>query len=329
MTKALLVLNYPENLRSHYADRLRRTFPDLIVDVVEHHSKASPYIGEADILLTFATMASDSLLAAARKLKWIQILGTGTDGVSDSPALPAGVMVTNIRGIQGAAMSEAALAAMLAVSRSIPKSVRYQDQQSWERWPTKLLRGKTLGILGVGAIAGELAPRAKAMGMTVVGISKSPRELASFDYILPRARLVEIVAEVDYLVILAPYSSDTERLINERVLAAMKPTAYLINLARGGIVDEVALADALTRGRLAGAALDVFDKEPLPSGHALWSVPNLLITAHLGGFHDGYADDVLPMVTDNMQLFLDKDFRNMKGLVTLQGGHLTAAQRQN
>jgi D-2-hydroxyacid dehydrogenase (NADP+) len=315
MTNALFILTYPEKLRNQYVDGLQEEFPNININIVDHHSKVDPYIGSADVLLTFGTMMADHVAAAAPNLKWIQALGTGTDGIRDLQSLRPEVIVTNVRGIQGAAMSEAALTAMLALSRDLARSVRCQELQSWERWPATLLYGKTVGILGVGAIAEDLAPRCKAMGMTVVGISSVPREIPGFDRIRRRSELTQAIGEFDYLVVLIPLSAETRNMINAEALAAMKPTSYLINLARGGVIDERALIRALGKGKIAGAALDVFCEEPLSKGHPLWSVKNLIITSHLGGFYDRYVDDVLPFIVENMHRFLAGDAKNMSGLV--------------
>ena len=315
MTNALFILAYPQELRNRYVDGLRTAFPGLNVNVVDHHSKVGPYIGNADVLLTFGPMMAEHVAAAAPNLKWIQVLGTGTDGVSNSKSVRPEVIVTKVHGIQGAAMSEAALAAMLALSRDFVRSVRCQERQSWERWPVGLLQGKTVGVLGVGAVAQALAPRCKAMGMTVVGISSVPREVAGFDRILPRGELAEAIGQFDFLVVLIPLSAETRNIVNAELLASMKPTSYLINLARGDVVDEAALIRALEQGQIAGAALDVFSQEPVPKGHPLWSAKNLIMTPHLGGFHDRYVDDVLPLVVENMRCFLAGDVRNMSGLV--------------
>ena len=315
MTNALFILTYPEKLRNQYVNGLHKAFPDININVVDHHSKVDQYIGSTDVLLTFGTMMADHVAAAAPRLKWIQALGTGLDGIRDLPSLRPEVMLTNVRGIQGAAMSEAALTAMLALSRDLPRSVRCQGFQSWERWPGTLLHGKTVGILGVGAIAESLAPRCKAMGMTVVGISSVPREIPGFDRIRRRSELTKALGDFDYLIVLIPLSAETRNLIDAEALAGMKPTSYLINLARGGVIDEGALIHALEHRKIAGAALDVFCEEPLPKGHPLWSARNLIITSHLGGFYDRYVDDVLPIVVENMHHFLAGDVKQMSGLV--------------
>ena len=281
-----------------------QAFPELTINVVDHRGKVAPHIATADILLTFTPMMSDEVLRDAPRLKWIQTLGTGVDNLIDLPSLRPDTIVTNVHGIHGAPVSEAVLAAMLALSRQLPGFVRSQDRHQWTKWPVRLLDRKTVGIFGIGVIAEALAPKCKAMGMTVVGISASPRQVAGFDRMVARDRLAEAVAGLDYFVLLTPLTPETRGIVDARVLAAMKPTAYLVNFARGGVVDEPALLDILRRRRIAGAALDVFVEEPLPADHPFWSLDNVIITPHQGGFCDVYPDLALPTVTTNMRCFL-------------------------
>jgi phosphoglycerate dehydrogenase-like enzyme len=260
-------------------------------------------------------MLKDEVFHDAPKLKWIQALGTGVDGVIDQPSLDPKVVVTNIRGIHGEPVSEAAIMAMLALSRRLPDSVRYQDKHSWTRWAPRLIDGKTVGIFGVGLIAEALAPRCKALGMRVIGFSSTRREVKGFDRMCLRGELIEVAPELDYFVLLVPYAEDTRRLIGAEVFAAMKRSAYFVNLARGGIVEEDALIAALEAGEIAGAALDVFQEEPLPADSPLWSTKNVIITPHLGGFCDVYAERALPTIEHNMECFLRGDIDGMINLV--------------
>jgi D-2-hydroxyacid dehydrogenase (NADP+) len=315
MPRLLILLTLPTQVRDQYRGRLGQCFPDLDIDMVDHYSKAGPFIGSADALLTFGPMVKDEMLRGADKLRWVQALGTGVDGIIDQPSLRPDVVITNIRGIHGAPVSEAALMMMLALSRGFADSVRNQDRQVWTRQPPRLLEGKTVGIFGVGLIAEALAPKCKALGMNVVGFTSAKRAVPGFDRMHDRGELVRLAPTLDYLVLLAPYSEETHRLIDARVFAAMQPTSYLINLARGGIVDEDALMAALARGQIAGAALDVFQEEPLPAGHPLWSTKNVIVTPHLGGFCDVYAERALPTIEHNMACFLRGDFDAMTNIV--------------
>ena len=315
MVNILILLTLPEPIRSQYRDRLRKRFPEVAIDLVDHHSKVGPYIATTDALVTFAPMLSAQVLASATRLKWVQALGTGVDNLIDQPALREDVIVTNMRGIHGAPVAEAALAGMLALARGLPRALRAQNERQWQRFPAQLLHDKTVGIFGVGQIAEALAPKCKALGMPVVGVTSAPRQVPGFDLINHREKLAEVVGDFDFLVLLTPLSAATRNSVDAGIFAAMKPTSYLINLARGGVVDEPALIAALASNRIAGAALDVFNQEPLPADHPFWSMPNVIITAHQGGFCDVYIDYALPTVETNMERFLRGDFNGMINVV--------------
>lgn len=163
-----------------------------------------------------------------------------------------------------------------------------------------------LGLWGSGRVgfAEDLAPKCKALGMTVVGISRTARDVPGIDWYADRDRLVEAVADLEHLIVLVPYEPETANIVNAEVFAAMKPTSYIINVARGGVVDEDALIDALEGGEIAGAGLDTFLQEPLPPDHALWKAKNAIITPHLGGFNDTYVEKALPIFERNLRHFL-------------------------
>jgi phosphoglycerate dehydrogenase-like enzyme len=151
--------------------------------------------------------------------------------------------------------------------------------------------------------------------MRVVGVSSAPRAVTGFDRIHAREQLAEVASEFDFLVLLTPLTEKTRNSVDAKVLAAMKPTSFLINLARGGVVDEPALVEALKSGRIAGAALDVFNEEPLPADHPFWAMENVIITTHQGGFCDVYIDYALPTVEANMRCFLNGDIGGMINVV--------------
>jgi phosphoglycerate dehydrogenase-like enzyme len=258
---------------------------------------------------------ADHVVRDAPKLKWIQALGTGVDNIVDLPSLGKEVIVTNVRGIHGPPVAEATIAYMLSLARDLPRSARAQDKGQWERWPARLLDGKTVGILGVGLIAEYLAPICKQFGMTVIGISGSPRSAPGFDRMAARDDLIKIAPELDYLVALAPLTPETCGIIGAKIFAAMKPSAYLVNVARGGVVDEPALIKALESDQIAGAALDVFAQEPLPAGNPLWKTKNLTIFSHLGGYSHGYEDRAMPTIAGNMACYLSGDLKKMINIV--------------
>ena len=274
------------------------------MDLANHHSKVGPYIRDAEILLTFGGMMADDVLTQAGSLKWIQALGTGVDGIVDQPSLPENVLVTNMRGIHGPPVSETTIMLMLALCRDFPRAIRNQDLHAWDRFMPSLLWGKTVGILGVGVIAEELAHRCQAFGMKVVGITSTLREVTGFDQISHRDDLVQVVPELDFFVILAPYTPENDGLVSRGVLAAMKPTAFLVNVSRGGVVDEDALLTALDGHQFAAAALDVFREEPLPPDSPFWGMNNVIISPKQGGYCDEYIDFAFPIIEENMRRYL-------------------------
>ena len=316
MSKLLIFLALPEHVRVQYGNKIAPKFPELKIQTVGSRDEACEAIEDADFLLTFGAMMRDEVFQGAKSLKWVHALGTGVDGIVDSPSLAKDVIVSSTRGIHGVAMSEMAFLLMLALSRDFPRTIHAQDQCKWERWPAKLLDKKTAGILGVGLIAEEMAPRCKAFGMTVIGISETERDVPGIDRFCARRALNEVVPELDYLIVLVPYTKETHRLVNAETFKAMKPTAYLVNIARGGVVDEDALAEALNAGEIAGAALDTFVEEPLPADHPLWKTPNTIITPHLGGFCDVYVENALPQFETNLRHFLDGETDRMINVET-------------
>ena len=315
MTSVLILSEVQEAMQARYKTMLLERFPQLAINVVGHHNDVGPYIAGTDVLLCFSPPMADHVVRDAPKLKWIQALGTGVDNIVDLPSLGKDVLVTNIRGIHGAPVSEATIASMLSLARDMPRSVHAQDNSTWDRWPVQLLAGKTAGILGVGLIAEYLAPLCKAFGMTTIGFTGTPRPTPGFDRMVKRDDLIAVAPELDFLVALIPMSAETRNIVGARVFAAMKPSAYLVNVARGGVVDEQALIAALESGQIAGAGLDVFSQEPLPSGNPLWKTKNVTIFPHLGGYSEGYEDRAMPTIETNMAKFLSGELKSMINIV--------------
>lgn len=316
MTELLFVQEMPEDVRAAYCASIRKNFPGITVNAVGHYSKAEPYLATADVILTFGHRnISDETLRAAKKLKWVQALGTGVDGIADRLADRNNVLITTTTGIHGAPVSETALAGMFALSRDIPRAVRNQEAARRETWVPRLLYGKTVGILGSGTIALAMAPRCKALGMDVIGISATPRSAPGFDDMITRERLPAIAAILDYLVLMTSLSPETHGIVSAGLLNAMKPSSYLVNVARGDLIDEPALIEALCKDEIAGAALDVFSVEPLPEGHPFWSMPNVIITHHLAGTHDRKTELTLAIIENNLRHFLAGEVTQMQNLV--------------
>jgi len=214
-----------------------------------------------------------------------------------------GFVLCNARGVMTAAVAEHLLAMMLALTRRLPRHFRDQSERRWERCKTyDEVTGAVACVVGLGDIGTDIARRLAALGMEVIGVRKNadrPHEYASEIY--PLSRLKEAVAKADHVVLILPENEETRGMVNAGVFAAMKPGAYFYNLARGGIVDERALCDALQSGRLAGAGLDVFAKEPLPADSPLWDLENVIITPHAGGRSVKEFDRFCSLVAANLR----------------------------
>ena len=324
MIHILILLTLPEQVRQHYLEGVSALSKNIKVSLVDHHSKVDPFIETADILITFGPMMAEHVLEKAKRLQWIQALGTGVDGITNRPSLGKGVTVTNLHGIHGPPVSEAALSMMFALSRGLWRVYENQLLGKWEKKiaPT-LLHGKTVVIYGTGVIAAELAPKCKALGMRVIGISTTVREIDGFDEVHTRQDALGPIAQADYLVLLTPYTPETHGIINEETFSVMKRSSYLINLARGGVVHEGDLIKALNNKTIQAAALDVFEQEPLPAEHVFWGMRNVIVTPHEGGFYDGYVQEAIPVIQTNLQCFEQGDFQQMINVVRV--AHATSS----
>ena len=293
-----------------YKRYLEARFPEISCHAVTTEEDIGKHVEKMEILVTIFRV-SDELLKRAANLKWIQVLGTGVNYIINRPSLRKDIILTSCRGIHGPQMSEMAFLLMLAFNRNFPQITRNQDSRIWERWPAKLLSGKKVGIFGLGVIGEEIARKGKAFGMTVYGIDIVKREFDSVDFFYGPEDLPRVAAEVDYLILVAPSTPETEKIVGTEVLERMKPTAYLINIARGELVDEEALMRALEAGKIAGAALDALSAEPLPREHPLWGMKNVIITPHVGGMSDNYPEQVMPIVEENLRRYLQGERRNL------------------
>ncbi len=313
MTKPniLILMTWPHAVRFVYENLLRARFPDISIKTVATIDEADEAIGEADIFMTFGVEVKRDIFPKAKRLKWVHAFGTGVDGITDQVGLSKDVIVTSTRGVHGPSLSEIAILHMLSMARDFPRSVRSHDQHKWDRFRAKKLQGRTVGILGVGLIAEALAPRLKGLQMRVVGISRTPRPIESFDEWRSRDDLVNAVADLDFLVLLIPLDETSRNIVDDKIINAMKKGAYIVNIARGGVIDEVALHRGLSSGHLGGAALDTVHKEPLPADDPLWDAPNLIITPHLGGFYDAYPEDSMEQIGSNLERFIAGDFDGM------------------
>lgn len=318
MTARIVYIGAPEADAAEFAARVHADFNNADLFATNDRALALDNLANAEVIIGHHFQFDDALLKRAPKLRWIQSLTTGTDAILKLSLLRADVLVTSTRGMHGPQMSELVLLHMLALGRDFPRMQRNQQQARWERWPQPLLLNKTIVIVGIGAVAETLAPRCKAFGMKVYGVSSSMRLPAGFDGVFSRNDLPHAASLADFLVLIVPHSDATDKLVDAAVIAAMKPSAFLINVARGGVLDEAALLTALREKRLAGAALDVFQQTPLPGNHPLWQEPNVIITPLVGGMSNVYLEQAYPIVRDNLKRFLAHQLDRMINVVPHQ-----------
>lgn len=309
---AILVMDRGVHIDPH---AVQNTFPQETIRYAGNVEEALDQCADCEVLVAMAHEVTDELIARMPRLRYICAMSAGIDRIDTLKNLTPDVRVTSGRGIHGPQMSELAFLGMIALSREFPRMQRNQQMHAWERWPQKLLWGKTAVLVGIGPIAEELAARCAAFGMRVLGVSDARREALHFEAMLPRSRLKDAAAAADFLIVLVPLSAQTCHMIDADVLGAMKPTAVVINLARGPVIDEPALVKALQEGRIGGAALDVFESEPLPADSPLWDMPNVIITPRIGGMSDVYARQVLPLVVHNLRCFLEGRPEQMKNVL--------------
>jgi phosphoglycerate dehydrogenase-like enzyme len=306
-----------------YAEKLAELCSGFRFLPATDHETALRHAAEAGIIVGLAPVLDEAVIAAAPRLVWVQALTTGVDNLLAMPALGKDVALTNCSGFHGPQMSELAFLLMLSLNRDAPALFRNQEARKWERWPQRLLLDKTVTIVGIGAIAEDLALRCNAFGMRVTGVSDGRAEVPGFAKVVKRQALVSAAAACDFLVVLTPYDASTHHIIDAAVFAAMPAHAYLVNISRGGCVDEAALIEALETGQIAGAGLDVFAQEPLAPENPLWSAPGVLITPHIGGMSDIYQQQALPLVADNLNAFAAHGRGALRGLVKRSPEYMT------
>ena len=266
---------------------------------------------DAEVLFTSPLMPAN-ITDRAPKLRWVQLTSAGVDRLLDGDLAKSGVTITTASGIHAVPIGEYVMGVMLAFAKGLPQAMRAQAERTWRPYLAEELYDKTVGIVGLGAIGGYVAKLAKADGMRVLALRRSTRSrstgkgagLDDVDELLPLSDLPYLLSEADYVVIAVPLTAESRGLIGERELRAMKPTARIINIARGAIIDEAALVQALNEKWIGGAALDVFDHEPLPPESELWGMENVILTPHISGGTPVYMERAVELFCDNLRCYL-------------------------
>ena len=261
--------------------------------------------GEADVIVA-SGLWDNALLGQTPRLRFVQSISAGVDRYDLAGFRRAGVRLASAQGTNSNAVSDHGMALILAMTRHIPQAAANQARRHWRGMIGHIpdreeeLEGKTLLVVGLGAIGNRLARLARAFGMTVIGLRRDPAAGGEADSVRPIADLHAVLPQADFVALTCPLTPETEGLIDGAALSRMKPSARLVNLARGRVVDEPALIEALRRGTIAGAALDCVAEEPLPPASSLWDMPNVLITPHTGGETQQCEDRVIDILLENL-----------------------------
>ncbi len=264
----------------------------------------------ADAEVIFGLELPADLARRATGLKWIQVISAGVDHLMSEDIRANAATMTNIKGMSATPIAEFVIALALTLVKRLPYCAELQRQKQWQAFPTASLQSKTIGIVGLGNIGREVARLSRAFGMTVIATSRTAGQddsASGIDRMLPKDQLPQLLAESDFVVLALPLTEETRRLVGENELRMMKPTAYLINVARGEVVDETALVRALEQRWIAGAGLDVFATEPLPVDSQLWELPNAVISPHVSGGIEGELELATDLFVDNLKRYLKGD----------------------
>ncbi|MBI2906629.1 MAG: D-2-hydroxyacid dehydrogenase [Chloroflexi bacterium] len=262
---------------------------------------------EAEVIFV-SNLCPPDLAVRSPRLKWVHLGGTGLDRYLGLDIFDGRVTVTNSKGVPAIAIAEQIIGYMFMLTKNAFRLYECKRDRRWERFPNVELADKTACVVGMGAIGTQVAKLAKGLGMRVVATRRSATErqynVGPVDEVYPRSQLLEMLAQSDFVILSVPLTEETRKLIGERELRAMKPTAYIMNTGRGPVIDEAALIRALREGRIAGAGLDVFEQEPLPPEAEIWQAPNVVLSSHMAGLSDGRGRRVSRLFCENLKRYV-------------------------
>jgi D-2-hydroxyacid dehydrogenase (NADP+) len=292
--------------KEKHKDMVLNVLPDADVRLALNAEEAGDFLAEADIMVTSNWDLKPDIFKRAKNLKWVHAISAGVEHLLFDELINSDVQLTNARGIFDTPAAEHTLAMMLAFSRGMLPIIQNQASKKWQRLEMVDLQGATLGIVGLGSIGRELARMAKTgFGMKVIATKRRMTDEKDVDVLLKPDQLPVLLAQADYVVLAAALTPETEGLIGEQELKLMKKNAVLINIARGPLVQEDALLQALQEGWIAGAGLDVFSKEPLSAESPFYELDNVIITAHRAGFtHHMLNDERIENFCENLDDYI-------------------------
>lgn len=277
-------------------------------------------LARAEVLIQLHT--PKALMSLAPNLRWLQGIGAGVDQFAAAGVERERVVVTNASGVSAGSMAEFVIGRLLQIWKRFPEMMDHQRKRAYVRTYGRTFAGSVVGIVGLGSIGCAVAERARSLGARVIGLKRNvsnPGEAASLvEHLYGPSQLHEMLGECDAVVVSAPATPETNYLIDEAAFGAMKPGCVVVNVARGSLLDENALLGAMATGQVAAAALDVFEREPLPADSPLWEAPGVLISAHSSVSVDRYVDDVFDLFEDNLRRYVTgQPLRNVVDMETL------------
>jgi phosphoglycerate dehydrogenase-like enzyme len=298
-------------LQPSYVEKIRAVSERVDVQQSRDKQEALSLVKDAEIL--FAGFFSQEMFRKAEKLKWIQASFAGVESFLYPEVVKSNVVVTNAGGVNSVPVAEHVIGMMLSLNRKLHVFMRGQREAKWKTSDRELmsqmeeLSGKTVGVVGLGRIGSEIANRAKCFGMKVIAMRRNPSapKPVYVDALVSPENLKELLGQADFVVIQLPLTKETEGMFGETELRSMKRTGYLVNASRGGIIQEDKLIKALKEGWIAGAALDTFAVEPLPSDSPLWKMKNVVVTPHVAGLTPRYMERLTDLFCENLKRFLN------------------------
>ena len=305
-------------LSQRHIDWVHNIVPDANI-ITCKDSELGQHLPTADILIAWGFINIDEHLPNAPRLRWIHALSAGVEKILSPMVAEASIQLTNVRGIHGIPMSEHVFGMMLAFSRSIAGFARQQQDAVWKRLSLTELYNKTLCIVGLGSIGREIAKRAKAFNMRIVATKQTMTQELFVNELCPPSELDRLLGEADYVVLTVPETPDTVGLFSYERICRMKESAVLINVARGTVGSADGLIQALTEKKIAGAALDVFESEPLPESSPLWKMDNVLITPHCAAVSPLYLDRAMQCFCENLVLYMNN--KSMMNVIDKERGY--------
>jgi phosphoglycerate dehydrogenase-like enzyme len=308
--KLLIFVHHPFdqwNAPAWFPQRLQQEFPHVNVVHLPDYKRVDEEIGDAEIVVAWSIRPEQ--IAAARKLRWIHSPAAAVHQLIFPELVNSDIILTNAREVHGPVVAEHVIALVFALAKKIPDSVRLQEKHVWGQqilWDelprVREVAGATVGLIGLGSIGRAVAKSAKALGMRVIAVREHPEKgREGTDAVFGPAQIDDVFPQADYIVLAAPVTDGTKAIANAERLALMQSDACLINVGRGPLVHEAALAAALREKRIGGAALDVFPKEPLAADSPLWDVPNLLITPHTAALTDKLWERHYALFSENLR----------------------------